>query len=73
MKLLFTSYIAIPTQKHPFLTCFKNTLDCVTNARNTYGYLLRFVPCNRALKTRHKRMFLNRDGYIAIPVKAHKP
>jgi hypothetical protein len=23
---------------------------------------LRFVPCNRALKTRHKQMFLNRDG-----------
>jgi hypothetical protein len=29
--------IAIPTQKHLFLTCFKNTLDCVTNARNTSG------------------------------------
>jgi hypothetical protein len=26
--------------------------------------LLRFVPCNHSLKTCHKRMFLNRDGYI---------
>jgi hypothetical protein len=60
------SLMAITTQKQPFLTCFKDTLDCVTNSQNTYGYLLRFVPCNRALKTRHKQLFLNRDGYIGI-------
>jgi hypothetical protein len=26
--------------------------------------LLRFAPCKRTLKTRHKQMFLNRDGSI---------
>jgi hypothetical protein len=29
--------IAIPTQEHLFLTCFKDALACVTNARNTSG------------------------------------
>jgi hypothetical protein len=49
--------IAIPTQKHPFLTCFKDALDCVTNARNTSGICCALRLASAPLKLAINRYF----------------
>jgi hypothetical protein len=49
--------------KTPISDVFQGRASLRYKCSKYLWYLLRFVPCNHALKTRHKRMLLNRDGY----------
>jgi hypothetical protein len=52
-----------PDSKTPISDVFQGRASLRYKYSKYLWYLLRFVPCNHALKTRHQRMLLNRDGY----------